>query len=68
MNNWGNLEGLIPVLGGVYGILLAKGVVPRKPKDPEKMMQWRRKIGPLMMVLGPLTILFGLLEMAGVLR
>ena len=41
----GNLEGLIPIFGGVYGLLMAKGILPRKPKDPEKMELWRRKFG-----------------------
>lgn len=34
-----NLEGLIPLAGGVYGWLLATGKVPAKPKDPEKLAQ-----------------------------
>ena len=31
-----NLEGLIPILGGIYMMLLANGVLPKNPKDPEK--------------------------------
>ena len=37
MSDWGNLQGLIPILGGIYGLLLAQGILPRNPKDPEKM-------------------------------
>ena len=32
-----DLQGIIPLVGGVYGWLLATGKVPAKPKDPEKM-------------------------------
>lgn len=65
---WGCLEGLIPVLGGIYGILMAKGIVPRTPRDPEKQMQWRRKFGPLLMILCPITILYGLVQLSGMFR
>ncbi len=56
-----NLEGLIPILGGIYGLLLAYRVVPKKPKDPEKMELWHRKFGKMMKVLSPVLIVFGLL-------
>ena len=56
-----NLEGLIPILGGIYGLLLAYRVVPKKPKDPEKMELWHRKFGKMMKVLSPILIVFGLL-------
>ena len=32
-----NIEGLIPLFGGLYGFLLANGTLPKHPKDPEKM-------------------------------
>lgn len=32
MSDWGNLQGLVPLLGGIYGFLLAHGTLPRKPK------------------------------------
>ena len=32
-----DLQGIIPLVGGVYGWLLATGKVPAKSKDPEKM-------------------------------
>lgn len=31
-----NWSGLIPLIGGVYGYLLAIGYLPKNPKDPEK--------------------------------
>lgn len=61
------LDGLIPIFGGVYGLLLAYRVVPRKPKDREKMELWHRKFGKMMKVLSPLLICFGLLQFFGAL-
>ena len=62
-----NLEGLIPILGGIFALLLAQGVIPKNPKDPDKMEAWRKKLGPLLKILGPLAILFGLLQLFSVL-
>lgn len=69
MSNWnvGNLQGLIPLLGGIYGYLLANGTLPRKPKDPEKMALWRRKFGPMMKIITPVLVVFGILQLLGVL-
>jgi hypothetical protein len=64
----GNLEGLIPIFGGVYGLLMARGIIPRNPKDPERMAQWRRKFGGMMTIICPLLILFGVVELCGLLR
>jgi thiosulfate reductase cytochrome b subunit len=43
-------------------------VLPRKPKDPEKMALWRRKFGGIMTVLCPLIILSGIAQLFGVFR
>lgn len=59
-------SGLIPVFGGVYSLLMAYRIIPRKPKDPERMELWHRKFGTMMKVLGPMLIGFGLLELCGV--
>lgn len=65
--DWGNLEGLIPLLGGVfYAMLLGAGVLPRKPKNPERMALWRKKFGGVMLLLGPALIVFGVLQLVGV--
>lgn len=66
--NWGNLQGLIPIFAGVYGLLLAKGVLPRNPKDPERMALWRRKFGKMMTILSPLLILSGIAQLLGFLQ
>ena len=63
-----NLEGLIPIAGGVYGWLLANGTLPKHPKDPEKMAAWRRKFGGPLRIICPLLVIFGALQLAGVLR
>jgi hypothetical protein len=68
MTDWGNLQALIPILGGIYGLLLAKGILPRKPKDREKMELWRRKFGGMMTVLCPLIIIFGVFQLLGVFK
>jgi len=68
MSNWniGNLEGLIPLLGGIYCYLLANGTLPRKPKEPEKMELWRRKFSRMLKILSPIVIIFGILQLLGV--
>ena len=66
VNDWGRLEGLIPIIGGVYGYLLAVGVLPRNAKNDVRMELWRKKFGRLMKILGPILVVFGLLTLAGV--
>lgn len=61
-----DVQGLIPLMGGLYGWLLATGKVPAKPKDPEKMAQWRQRFGPVLKVISPLVIVYGLLLLVGV--
>jgi len=68
MNDWSRLQGLIPILGGIYGLLLSEGVLPRKPADPERLALWRRKFRGMMRVLGPIVIFFGVLQLLGVMR
>jgi hypothetical protein len=60
------VEGLIPILGGAFVLLMARGLLPRKPKDPERMELWRRKYGRTMTVVGAFLIVFGLLKVTGV--
>lgn len=58
-----NLSGLIPILGGIYGLLMAHRIVPRNPKHPEKLELWHRKFGRLMKIICPIVIGFGFLEL-----
>jgi hypothetical protein len=62
-----NLEGLIPLLIGLYMFLLARGVFPAG-KDAAKGEAWRRKWGPLLTWISPLVMLFGLAQLTGMLR
>lgn len=64
--DWGNLNGLVLILVAVYFMLMAKGILPRSPRDPEKMELWRRKFGPMLMVIGPILIIFGVLQLFGI--
>lgn len=59
---------MIPILGGVYGLLLAQGILSSHPKDPEKAALWRRKFGGMMKVLAPIIILFGIAQLCGLFR
>ena len=61
-------SGLISIFGGIYGYLLAIGYLPRNPKEPEKMELWRRKFGGIMKYLCPLIVVFGFIQLFGVLQ
>ena len=63
-----NLEGLIPLAGGVYGWLFVTGTLPKHPKNPEKMAAWRQKYGTIVKVICPLLVIFGALQLIGVLK
>ena len=59
-----NLEGLIPVFGGVFAWLIATGrYIPSR--DPEKFEQWRLKWESKLKILAPLVILFGIAQLLG---
>ncbi len=60
-------SGIIPIAFGIYMLLMVYRVIPRKPKDPEKMELWHRKFDTMMKIISPLLIGFGLLELFGVL-
>ena len=60
-------SGLIPIGAGIYLLLLVYRVVPRKPKDPEKLELWHRKFDKMMKIISPLLIGFGFLQAFGVL-
>lgn len=56
-------NGLIILVFGIYACLLAYGYLPRTPKDPERLLEWRRKFGPFMKVLAPILVLSGLVQL-----
>ena len=59
MRYYDRYNGLIPLLGGVYLLLLVTGVLPRRPKNPAKLKAWRERFGPALTVLSPLLMIFG---------
>jgi hypothetical protein len=62
-----NVSGLILVAIGIY-VLLAVFRVVRVSKNPESNDLWLRKFGPMMKVISPLIILFGLGQFLGFFR
>lgn len=68
MTEWGRFEGLFLIFFAVYALLLAKGVLPRKPKDPEAQELWRQKFGGILTVVAPILIVYGALRVIGVLK
>ncbi len=62
-----NLSGLIPLLGGVYCLLVAFRVV-RVSKNLDANERWLQKYGTWLKILAPIVILFGLAELVGALR
>lgn len=63
----GCITGLIFLIVGIYGLLLAYRVVPLKIKDPEKADIWYNKFGKLLKILGPIVIITGILMIFGIL-
>jgi len=59
-------NGLIPLLGGIYGLLIAFRILPRNPKDPEKMELWHKKFGKMMKILCPIIIIFGIVKLLNI--
>lgn len=68
MNDLSDLKGLVLIIGGVYGMLLAQGVLPRKTNKPAEWALWRRKFGGFFMVAGPLLILLGIAQLFGMFK
>ena len=44
------------------------GTLPKHPKNPEKMAAWRQKYGTIVKVICPLLVIFGALQLIGVLK
>lgn len=61
-----NLEGAIPILGGLVVWLAATGRY-HPSKDPARGEAWRRQWGPKLKILAPIVILFGVLQFLGIL-
>lgn len=63
MNIYDRWNGLIPFLGGIYAFLLARGILPRNQQKKEKMENWRKKYGNLLIVLSSFLVIGGSVEL-----
>ena len=60
---WG---GLLPILAGIYLLLLANGVLPRSPLDPLKLERWRHQFRGTINFAAPIVVLIGIFIVCGV--
>jgi len=59
-----NLSGLIPIAGGIFGLLAVFGVVSVS-RNPQANEQWLQKYGAIIKIISPLAILVGLAQLFG---
>ncbi|MBZ0166755.1 MAG: hypothetical protein K8I00_08095 [Candidatus Omnitrophica bacterium] len=62
-----NPEGLIPIAGGVLLWLVATGVLPKDPKNPQQLNEWRTTYGTWVKILAPIVIILGIVQFVGIL-
>ena len=62
-----NLSGLIPIAGGIFGLLAVFGAVPVS-KNPQANEQWLQKYGLMIKIISPIAILSGLAQLFGLFR
>ena len=62
------VSGIVSIVAGIYVLLIAYRVVPISAKDEEKAELWHRKFGKPMKWLAPFVILFGVVQLLGLLR
>ena len=55
---------LIPITGGIFGLLAAFRIISVS-KDVLANEQWLQKYGPMIKVISPLLIVFGLAQLFG---
>ncbi|HXA79944.1 MAG TPA: hypothetical protein VNV14_01640 [Opitutaceae bacterium] len=53
-------NGLVPILAGIYAILLGGGILPIKFGNPEYSEKWQKKYGGIVKYLGLMAILAGM--------
>lgn len=63
MYHCGQLQGFVPIIGGIYGWCMATGKVGG---DSDKMQLWRRKFGKTMRILVSIVVVFGILQLLGI--
>ena len=57
--------GLLGIVGGILGLLIAYEKLPMKMVDPGDMELWHQRYGKLVKILGPIFIVVGLLVLIG---
>jgi multisubunit Na+/H+ antiporter MnhB subunit len=67
MNSWVThlVSGLMIFACSLYVFLMAYGVVPKSPENPELMKKWRQRMGPLVKVLAVFLMIVGLMMATG---
>jgi uncharacterized membrane protein len=66
MENLENYVGIIPIFVGVYLLLIAFKIKPRKADLAEKWKSWDKKYGLIAKIAGPIMILYGVIDLIGV--
>lgn len=56
------VELAIPLLGGLYATLMGFQIVGRKPSTDLKYLAWQQRWGRHLKWLGPLVMIFGVLQ------
>lgn len=66
--NWniGNIQGLIPLLGGIFGLMVAFEKTLGNPSNPKKYQQWQEKYSTILKIISPIAIILGLLQLMGI--
>ena len=52
--------GIFQIGIAIYLFLLLRGHLPRSPRNPEKLKEWREQFGGIVKVLSPLLLMFGI--------
>jgi len=56
-------SGFIPVVGGIYALLMVYRKIRVKEEHREKFELWHRKFGLLLKILSPIIIIYGCWEL-----
>jgi len=60
-------NGLVFLIVGIYGTLIAFRVITPN-KNPKKMELWHQRLGPMMKIISPIIIIFGIAKLTGILN
>lgn len=65
MDYYDYLDGLIPIALGIYLLLTAYKIIPRKDQYAKKWKIWDEKLGIWIKILAPLSIVYGIANLFG---